>query len=38
MRMLEDDEKEVYNMMMSNVKRKKLRCWKHTAPKGFDKA
>ena len=38
MRVLDKEEKNIYESLMKGVKIKKLRCWNHTAPEGFDKA
>ena len=35
MRLLEVDEKRVYDAMMGMIKFKKLRCWNKTIPDGF---
>ena len=36
MKVLDKDEKKIYNTMMSMIKVKKLRCWNHTAPDDFE--
>jgi len=38
MKVLDTADKAVYYHMLAGIKFKKLRCWKHKAPEGFDKA